>query len=111
MFCLKTDSKPAVSSPPRVTINTPDTPLHLTMTYRNGELIAYRDGMEIARSQDLLGSLAAWRSGPLTVGADASGERPWRGIMEALALYNRCLEPGEVARNARNYRLLAGRGM
>jgi hypothetical protein len=110
-FCLKTDAKPATTTPPRVTINTPDTPVHLTMTYRNGELIAYRDGMEIARSQDLWGSLAAWRPGPLTVGADASGERSWRGIMEALALYNRCLEPGEVARNARNYRLLAGRGM
>lgn len=110
-FCLKTDAKPAASSPPRWTINTPDTPMHLTMTYRNGELIAYRDGMEIARSQDLWGSLGAWQPGPLTVGADASGERNWRGIMEALALYNRCLEPGEVARNARNYRLLAGRGM
>jgi hypothetical protein len=81
------------------------------MTYRNGELIAYRDGMEIARSEDLWGSLGTWRPGPLTVGADASGERNWRGIMEAIALYNRCLEPGEVARNARNYRLLAGRGM
>ena len=81
------------------------------MTYRYGELIAYRDGMEIARSTDQRGSLGSWRSGPLTLGADAAGERPWRGVMEAVALYNRCLEPGEVARNARNYRLLAGRGM
>ena len=81
------------------------------MTYRYGELIAYRDGLEITRSKDSLGSLGTWRSGPLTVGADASGERPWRGILEAVALYNRCLEPNEVARNARNYRLLAGRGM
>jgi hypothetical protein len=110
-FCLKTDGKTPPPSPPRLTINSTDTPLHLTLTYRDRELIAYRDGMEIARSQDMWGSLAAWRAGPLTVGADASGERPWRGIMEAVALYNRCLEPGEVARNARNYRLLAGRGM
>lgn len=109
-FSLRTDAKQA-TSPSRLPITTADTPLHLTMTYRHGELIAYRDGMEIARSKDLLGSLAAWRSGPLTVGADASGGHPWRGIMEAFALYNRCLEPGEVARNARNYRLLAGRGM
>ena len=110
-FCLRTtDAKqPATSS--RVSIQTADTPMHLTVTYRNGELIVYRDGIEIARSKDLLGSLAAWRSGPLTVGADASGKNPWRGILEAFALYNRCLEPGEVARNARNYRLLAGRGM
>jgi hypothetical protein len=106
-FCLKTDAKAAPAAPPKLTINSADSPLHLTLTYRHGEFIAYRDGMEIARSNDMLGSLAAWRSGPLTVGADASGERPWRGIMEAIALYNRCLEPGEVARNARNYRLLA----
>jgi hypothetical protein len=68
--------------------------------------------MEVARWQDVLGSLAAWRrDGPLTAGADASGERSWRGVIEAIAVYNRCLEPSEVARNARNYKLLAGRGM
>ncbi|HEY2413312.1 MAG TPA: LamG-like jellyroll fold domain-containing protein [Pirellulaceae bacterium] len=110
MFCIKTDAE-SPPSPPRMTINSSDTPLHLTMTYRYGELIAYRDGMEIARSKDMRGSLGAWRSGPLTVGADAAGERPWRGVMEAVALYNRCLEPGEVARNARNYKLLARGGM
>ena len=110
-FSLRTDGKEAQPSPSRLALNTADSPLHLTVTYRHGELIAYRDGMEIARSKDLWGSLAGWRSGPLTVGADASGEHSWRGIMEGFALYNRCLEPGEVARNARNYRLLAGRGM
>jgi concanavalin A-like lectin/glucanase superfamily protein/FecR-like protein len=110
MFCIKTDDKP-MKDPPRVSINATDSPVHFTVTYRNGELIAYRDGMEINRSTEVWGSLAGWQPGPLTVGADASGERAWRGIMEALALYNRCLEPNEVARNARNYRLLAGRGM
>jgi hypothetical protein len=110
-FSLRTDAAPAQPAPPRVTMSTADTPLHLTVTYRNGDLTVYRDGMEIARSKDLWGSLAAWRSGPLTIGADAGGDHPWRGILEAFALYNRCLEPGEVARNARNYRLLAGRGM
>lgn len=111
MFSLRTDAKPAPASPQRLAINSADSPVHVTVTYRNGELIVYRDGMEIARSKDLWGSLAAWRSGPLTVGANAGGDKAWRGIMEAFALYNRCLEPGEVARNARNYRLLAGRGM
>jgi len=111
MFCLKTDAKPATASSQRLAINSGDAPLHLAVTYRHGELIIYRDGIEIARSNDLWGSLAVWRSGPLTVGADASGEHSWRGILEAFALYNRCLEPGEVARNARNYRLLAGRGV
>ena len=58
---------------PKSQVHHAETPLHLTLTYRNGELVAYRDGMQIARSTDLWGSLAAWRSGPLTVGADASG--------------------------------------
>jgi hypothetical protein len=110
-FSLRTDASEPLASPPRLPITSADSPLHLTVTYRNGELIAYRDGTEIARWKEPLGSLGAWKSGPLTVGADASGEHPWRGILEAFALYNRCLEPGEVARNARNYRLLAGRGM
>lgn len=109
-FSLRTDVKP-VAPPPRLAIGSTDSPVHVTVTYRHGELIFYRDGMEIAQSKELLGSLGAWRSGPLTVGADASGKNPWRGVMEAFALYNRCLEPSEVARNARNYRLLAGRGM
>jgi hypothetical protein len=106
-FALLTDAQSPPATPPRLAINAADSPLHLTVTYRLGELIAYRDGIEIARSKDLWGSLAAWRPGRLTVGADASGKHPWRGIMEAFALYNRCLEPSEVARNARNYRLLA----
>ena len=111
IFCLRTDAKTPPPSPPKLSISASDSPLHLTVTYRDRELIAYRDGMEIARSEDVWGSLNAWRPGSLTVGANASGERPWRGIMEALALYNRCLEPGEVARNARNYRLLSRREM
>ena len=109
-FLLRTDvDEPA--SMPRLTVSSTDSPFHLTITYRSGEMVAYRDGMEVARWEDVLGSLTSWRSGPLTAGADASGERSWRGVLEAFAVYNRCLEPSEVARNARNYKLLAGRGM
>jgi hypothetical protein len=109
-FCMRTEAKQP-ATPSRVPIQSADTPVHVTVTYRNGELSVYQDGMLIARSKDLWGSLRGWRSGPLTAGADASGNNPWRGILEAFALYNRCLEPSEVVRNVRNYKLLAGRGM
>jgi ferric-dicitrate binding protein FerR (iron transport regulator) len=110
-FLLRTDAD-IPKDLPRLTVQSSVSPLHLTITYRSGELVAYLDGMESARCKDLLGSsLAPWRSGPLTAGADASGARTWRGILEAFAVYNRCLDASEVARNARNYRLLAGRGM
>ena len=87
----------------------PKEPLHLTLTYREGQLIAYQDGREIARSDDFHGSLASWREGALTVGADANGQSTWRGNLEALALHTRWLDAAEVARNARNFRVLAGR--
>jgi hypothetical protein len=109
-FVLRTDADQPGTSP-RLTLSETDSPFHLTITYRSGEIVAYRDGMEVARWEDVLGSLATWRDGPLTAGADASGERPWKGVIEAIAVYNRCLEPTEVARNARNYKQLAGRGM
>jgi len=109
-FLLRTDTD-LPKDLPRLAVHSSESPFHLTITYRSGELIAYLEGMEIARSKNVLGSLAPWRSGPLTAGADASGERSWRGVLEALAVYNRCLEPGEVLRNAQNYRLLARREM
>jgi len=110
-FSLRTDTPPSDPAPLRVPLVESDYPLHCTITYRHGELIAYLDGVEVARWKNLWGSLAAWRPGALSVGADPSGKNPWRGILEGFALYNRCLEPNEVARNAQNYRLLAGRGM
>lgn len=110
-FSLRTDRPPPENAPLRVPLVESDRPLHCTITYRHGELIAYLDGVEVARWKNLWGSLAAWRPGALSVGADPSGKNPWRGILEGFALYNRCLEPSEVARNAQNYRLLAGRGM
>jgi hypothetical protein len=110
-FSLRTDTPPPDPAPLRVPLVESERPLHCTITYRHGELIAYLDGVEVARWKNLWGSLTAWRPGALSVGADPSGKNPWRGILEGFALYNRCLEPNEVARNAQNYRLLAGRGM
>jgi hypothetical protein len=84
-------------------------PVHLAMVYTGNSLIAYADGQELARTEAPAGLLAGWQAGPLTVGGSASGQQNWRGTVEALALYHRALDPGEVERNARSYRLLLGR--
>jgi hypothetical protein len=81
----------------------------LTITYRDGELAAYQDGLLLAASREPHGSLAAWLSGPLAIGADSRGRLTWQGEIEALALYHRRLSAEEVARNVRQYRILAGR--
>jgi hypothetical protein len=81
---------------------------HLTITYRDGLTTAYQDGKSLTSVDSLHGGLSAWTPGPLVLGADSRGRSPWQGTVEALALYRRCLESGEVELNLRNYQLLKG---
>jgi len=80
---------------------------HLTITYRDGQLIAYQNASELQNSDSLRGALSAWTPGPLLIGADDRGRFPWHGTIEALAVYHRCLTADEVARSVRNYQQLA----
>lgn len=83
-------------------------PVHIAATYREGVLTVYRDGVEVKTSKGAANELA-WRDGPLTLGADASGMTSWQGTIEALAIHQHCLESEEIARNARAFRLLSGK--
>ena len=79
------------------------------LLYVRGQLEdSLRDGVEVKRSEAAAGSFA-WREGPLTIGADASGMSTWLGTVEALAIHGRPLDSDEIARNARAYRLLSGK--
>jgi hypothetical protein len=81
-------------------------PQHLAIAFRPGELVAYLDGAEVASSKEVRGAIADWRTGLLSVGADSRGDCAWRGQVQALALYRRCLTADEVQRSAASYRLL-----
>ncbi len=94
------------AAPLRVPLASSDQPQHLAITFRPGRLVACLGGAEVATSTDVRGALSGWRSGVLTVGADTRGQRAWRGQVQALALYRRCLSAEEVARSAASYRLL-----
>jgi len=83
---------------------------HVTITYQDGELTAYQDGERLHRGDQLHGSLATWTPGSLVIGGDSRGQAAWHGTIEALAVYHRCLDAGEVARNVHHYRLLARPG-
>jgi ferric-dicitrate binding protein FerR (iron transport regulator) len=83
---------------------------HVAITGCGGELIAFQGGAEVARSLPAGALFVDWREGPLTVGAQARGGPTWRGTVQALALYARCLSPDEVARSAASYRLLSDSG-
>jgi hypothetical protein len=108
-FLLRTDATD--ESPPFVFQDAPspgaDRLIHLTITYRDGELTAYRDGLVIHSSQARRGTLAAWTPATLLIGANSRGRESWRGTIDALAIYHRCLTADEVAQSLLHYRQLA----
>ncbi|MCI0357403.1 MAG: FecR domain-containing protein [Planctomycetaceae bacterium] len=107
-FVLRTDGPP----PPPMkfqlpSVLGPNKAVHLAITYGSGQITAYHEGQALPTTLALEGSLAAWTSGKLLIGADRGGASPWRGTIEAMAIYHRCLGASELARNVNNYKALA----
>jgi Concanavalin A-like lectin/glucanases superfamily len=66
------------------------------VTVQGGILRGYLNGKPVAE-QPLGGSLADWNAKLLTFGSDGAGQRPWRGGLEGIAIYNRALTAQDVA--------------
>lgn len=85
-------------------------PVHVTVSYRPGQLTAYIDGKEVYRSDKVQGDFSNWSPQHLLFGDEFDGQRNWQGTLEGVAIYSRALESGEVLRNAAEYHhLLAQR--
>lgn len=89
---------------------------HVVLTYGDGVLTTYVDGIRVGERVSLKCDLTAWRSGPLVIGgvSESSGApaKPdsaagpvstWSGTLEGLAIYSRLLSDEEAAENARRY--------
>jgi ferric-dicitrate binding protein FerR (iron transport regulator) len=107
VFTLRTDQGDAPAEL-RLPMVAGKTPAHVTIAFADGELVVYRDGAEIDRKK-VAGSLATWTPGTLAIGADAAGKSPWHGSIEAMAIFARRLDAGEMAQNVQNFRTLAKR--
>ena len=77
----------------------PDRPVHVVVTYRDGQLVAYRDGKPVVRTGAVRGDFANWQAQQLIFGDEASGDRNWNGTLEAVAIYGRALNEEEVDRH------------
>jgi hypothetical protein len=77
-----------------------DRAVHVVVTYRPGQLRAYRDGVLMTDSDTIQGDFFHWEKGDLVLGAD------WRGSIEGLALYSRVLSADEIHENAERYAAL-----
>jgi hypothetical protein len=84
----------------------PKRPLHLIVTYTPGELVAYCDGREVLRTDKVQGDFSNWTPQHLLFGDEWNGERPWAGVLEGVAIYNRTLSPDDAVQHAAAYRRL-----
>jgi VanZ family protein len=71
---------------------------HVVVTYDFKALCAYVDGRRHLCRSSPAGDFSNWDSGhELLIGNEATAERPWRGAVSRVALYNRPLSEPEVA--------------
>jgi hypothetical protein len=71
-------------------------PQHVLITYQAGRLACYRDGEAVALAAPVTGDFSTWTAATLTFGGGPGGEKPWKGRLEGIAVYNRFLEPAEA---------------
>jgi Concanavalin A-like lectin/glucanases superfamily len=74
-------------------------PVHVTVTYRPGELVTYLNGKEVYRGESLQGDFSNWAPHHLLFGDEFDGNRDWAGTLEGVAIYNRALQATEIERN------------
>ena len=70
---------------------------HLVFTRESsGAVKVYIDGV-LQRSSTVKGNFSTWnKSFPLSLGNEPTGDRPWRGEMHLVAIYNRALTLSEI---------------
>ncbi len=71
--------------------------VHLLLTYREGELVCYQDGVPVfQRKGHVRGLLNNWTKQRLLIGDEWDGGRTWSGKVFGVALLDRFLEAKEV---------------
>jgi VanZ family protein len=71
---------------------------HIVMTYDGAYERVYVDGTLRTTTDDVQGTLANWDAEHwLVVGNEHTADRPWRGVIRLLAIYDRVLGGGEVS--------------
>ena len=78
---------------------------HVVVTYRDGELVCYRNGREVSRSSAVRGDFSNWSEQHLLLGDEWQGHRHWHGRIERLAIYSRVVSADEVKKR---FLLMAG---
>jgi hypothetical protein len=72
-------------------------PRHIVVTWREGTVLAWLDGVSVATSNIFKGDLTDWQPQHFLFGDDFDGDRIWRGQISGFAIYRRALTLDEVS--------------
>ena len=78
-------------------------PTHLVVSYKPGHLRAYLDGRQVLDTDTVQDGFFHWQKRPLLFGKEWRAQHAWHGSLEGVAIYDRVLDPEEVAKNHRLY--------
>jgi len=71
---------------------------HVLVSYFSGNLYCYVNGKTVFNSGIIQGDLSNWEPCYLLFGDEFSGDRKWKGQIEAVSIYNRFIGPEEASR-------------
>ena len=81
-------------------------PHYVSFACQEGKLSAIVDGVEVSVQAEFQSTIASWEEGPLVLGADASGKRPWRGEIAALAIFDQFVDKSLSDANRKRFQQL-----
>ncbi|MGI8982025.1 MAG: FecR domain-containing protein [Pirellulaceae bacterium] len=81
-------------------------PHYVSFACQEGKLGAVVDGVEISVSAEFENTIGSWEEGPLVLGADASGKRPWSGEITAMAIFDEYVDKSLSDANRKRFQQL-----
>ncbi len=70
--------------------------VHLVMAFRPGNVTAWCNGKQALTSTRVKGDLSNWQPAPIVLGNDVTGDKPWPGSIETLAVAGRAVTEKEM---------------
>jgi hypothetical protein len=77
---------------------------HILVSYRNGQLTAYKHGKLVHPVHALRGDFRNWDPMQLIFGDEVTGEYDWSGTLEGVAIYSRFIDADEAMETYKRYR-------
>lgn len=81
-------------------------PHYVSFACQEGKLAAIVDGVEVSVHAPFENIIDRWEEGPLVLEADASGKRPWRGEIGALAIFDQFVDKSLSDANRQRFQQL-----